>query len=115
MAAKRTTAAKKTTRPKSVIKVDNIFVRFPKALRNNGKGNEEGPIVGIEVMLATGKGIRGGKQIVYWTTDGKEGMTSYSSLQQLIEDRQLHINSLTLHRVHEAELKLLREAAKTKR
>ncbi len=111
MASKRV-ATKKTTRklPAPAITTTSKFVRFPKPQRNNGAGNEEGPIVGIEVMLALNSIRKGSKEIVYWTTDGKEGMTAYESLSQLIRERQLTVNPLTMHRIHEAELKLRREA-----
>jgi hypothetical protein len=118
MPATRSTA-KKTTRKRAksetVITTTSEFVRFPRPQRNNGEGNEEGPIVGIEVMLALNSIRKGSREIVYWTTDGKEGMTAYESLPQLIRERQLTINPLTMHRIHEAELKLRREAMGSKR
>jgi len=115
MSAMRSTA-KKTPRKRaksdigSVLETESVFVRFPRPQRNNGKGNEEGSISGIEVMLAIGKR---GRQMVYWTTDSKGmGTTAYESLPQLIRERQLTINPLTMHRIRESELRLRREAAR---
>lgn len=70
---------------------ESEYVRFSKPKRNNGEGNEDGPIVGIEVTLA----VLGGKkrEWVYWTTDGKEGTTAYSSLASLMKERELSLNA----------------------
>lgn len=66
-----------------------IYIKLSEPMpHESDSSNANGPIVGIEIGLYEG-------ELVFWSDDGQEGMTAYSSLSELCESYGFDLDAIS--------------------